>query len=80
MNRTNIFAVHCNHPIDVYYWLAGKVKLGHESGGDRNYYIGKFYFADENCKKLKDGNQVVNISWDQNYDDYLVVFRVEEEE
>jgi hypothetical protein len=66
MSRTNILTVHCNHPIEVYYWLAGK--------------IGGKYYCGENWEELKDGNQVVSISWDQSYDDYLVVFREEEEE
>ena len=35
----NILTVHCNHPIDVYYWLAGKAKLGHECSGGRYYYV-----------------------------------------
>ena len=74
MCGTNILTVHCNHPVDVYYWLAGKAKLGHESCGTR------YHYTDENWEELKDGNQVVNISWDQSYDDYLVVFRVEEEQ
>ena len=74
MSITNILTVHCNHPIDVYYWLTGKVKLGDELSG------GRYYYDDENWEELKDGNQVVNISWDQSYDEYLVVFRVEEEE
>lgn len=73
MSRTNILTVHCNHPIDVYYWLAGKVKLGYECSN------GRYYYTDENWGELKDGNQVVSISWDQSYDMYLVVFRVEEE-
>ena len=65
MCRTNILTVHCGNPIDVYYWLAG-------------YRSGRF--VEENWEKLKDGNQVVSISWDQSYDEYLVVFRVEEEQ
>lgn len=63
MCGTNILTVHCSHPIDVYYWLADRVKFN----------------TDENWEWLKDGNQVVSISWDQSYDDYLVAFRVEEE-
>jgi hypothetical protein len=52
----------------VYYWLADRVKFGYEC-----YYVG------ENWEKLKDGNQVISISWDQSYDQYLVAFKVEEE-
>lgn len=73
MCRTNILTVHCNHPIDVYYWLAGKAEFGYSCSGYR------FFYANENWKDLKDGSQVVNISWDQSHDDYLIVFRVEEE-
>ena len=76
MCRTNILTVHCNHPIDVHDWLAGKVKFGPEYSGGRYYY----YYIDENWEELKDGNQVISILWDQNYHEYLVVFRVEEEE
>ena len=72
MCRTNILTVHCNHPIDVYYWLACKAKLGYECS------VEQYYCVDENWGKLKDGNQVISISWDQSYDKYLVVFRVEE--
>lgn len=64
MSKINILTVHCNQPIDVRYWLAG--------------YRGGQYYYDENWEKLKDGNQIISISWDQSYDDYLVVFRVEE--
>lgn len=74
VSKTNILTLHCNHPVDVYYWLAGKVKFRGECSG------GRYPYTDENWEELKDGNQVVSISWDQSFDEYLVVFRVEEEE
>ena len=66
MCGTNILTVYCGNPIDVYSHI------------NSNYNNVPYY--DANWKKLKDGSQVVCISWDPNCNAYLVAFRVEEEE
>ena len=66
MSRTNILTIYCDHPVDVRYWLAG--------------YRSERYYYDENWEKLKDGNQIISISWDQSHDRYLIAFRVEEDQ
>ena len=71
MGKTNIDYVYCNSPKDISYWISGFIKNDIGINGFRYWNIA--------WDRLKDGNQIISVSYDQSQDMYLVVFRVEEE-
>lgn len=69
--KINIDYVYCNSPKDISYWISGFAKNDIGINGFRYWNIA--------WEKLKDGSQIISVSYDQSQDMYLVVFRVEEE-
>ena len=69
--KVNIEYVYCNSPEDISWWISGNAKNGIGLNG--------FSYTSYPWEDLKDGSQIISVSYDQNYEMYLVVFRVEEE-
>ena len=69
--KINIDYVYCSSPKDISYWISGFAK--------NDIGIDGFNYWNSAWDELKDGSQIISVSYDQNYDMYLVVFRVEEE-
>ena len=71
MGKTNIKYVYCNSPEDISYWISGYGRTGLGLHG--------YNYMSYPWERLKDGSQIISVSYDQSQDMYLVVFRVEEE-
>lgn len=69
--KINIGYVYCNSPKDISYWISGFAK--------NDIGINGFNYWNSAWNELKDGSQIISVSYDQSQDMYLVVFRVEEE-